>query len=105
MPIAIKPKHPGAHHFYIHVVETSFEPEKGLFSAQLFDEGLTPGAGHLVHMPSHIYIRTGDYHKGTMANIRAVKWIVAMYLPAMRKGHILWLIFHTITTLWQQLQP
>lgn len=71
--IAINPKHPGAHHFYIHVVETSFEPEKGLYSAQLFDEGLTPGAGHLVHMPSHIYIRTGDYHKGTLANIRAVK--------------------------------
>ncbi len=71
--IAINPKHPGAHHFYIHVVETSSEPEKGLYSAQLFDEGLVPGAGHLVHMPSHIYIRTGDYHKGTLANIRAVK--------------------------------
>jgi len=71
--MAINPKHPGAHHFYIHVVETSFEPEKGLYSAQLFDEGLVPGAGHLVHMPSHIYIRTGDYHKGTLANIRAVK--------------------------------
>ncbi|WP_456441648.1 hypothetical protein [Psychroserpens sp.] len=66
-------KHPGAHHFYIHVVETSFEPEKGLYSAQLFDDGLVPGAGHLIHMPSHIYIRTGDYHKGTLANIRAVK--------------------------------
>ncbi len=70
--IAINPKHPGAHHFYIHVVETSFEPEKGLNSAQLFDNDLVPGAGHLVHMPSHIYIRTGDYHKGTLSNIRAI---------------------------------
>tara|TARA_R110002050_G_scaffold223338_2_gene359159 strand:- start:15322 stop:17043 length:1722 start_codon:yes stop_codon:yes gene_type:complete len=70
--IAINPKHPGAHHFYIHVVETSFEPEKGLASSQLFDEDLVAGAGHLVHMPSHIYIRTGDYHKGTLSNIRAI---------------------------------
>ncbi len=68
----LNPKHPGAHHFYIHVVETSFEPEKGLVSSQLFDEDLVPGAGHLVHMPSHIYIRTGDYHKGTLSNIRAI---------------------------------
>ncbi len=70
--IALNAKHPGAHHFYIHVVETSFEPEKGLYSSQLFDEDLAPGAGHLVHMPSHIYIRTGDYHKGTLSNIRAI---------------------------------
>lgn len=70
--ITLNAKHPGAHHFYIHVVETSFEPEKGLYSSQLFDEGLAPGAGHLVHMPSHIYIRTGDYHKGTLSNIRAI---------------------------------
>jgi tetratricopeptide (TPR) repeat protein len=70
--ITINPKHPGAHHFYIHVIEASFEPEKGLYSSQLFDEDLVPGAGHLVHMPSHIYIRTGDYHKGTLSNIRAI---------------------------------
>lgn len=70
--ITINPKHPGAHHFYIHAVETSFEPEKGLRSAQLFDDDLVPGAGHLVHMPSHIYIRTGDYHKGTLSNMRAI---------------------------------
>ncbi|MGZ2371428.1 hypothetical protein ACXR6G_16735 [Ancylomarina sp. YFZ004] len=69
----IDTKHPGAHHFYIHAVEASAEPEKGLYSSQLFDEGLVPGAGHLIHMPSHIYIRTGDYHKGTLSNIRAVE--------------------------------
>jgi tetratricopeptide (TPR) repeat protein len=70
--LEINPKHPGAHHFYIHIIETSNEPEKGLNSARLFDEGLVPGAGHLVHMPAHIYIKTGDYHKGSLANLRAI---------------------------------
>lgn len=70
--LRINPKHAGAHHFYIHTVETSLNPEDGLNSAKLFDEDLVAGAGHLVHMPSHIYIRTGDYHKGTLANIRAI---------------------------------
>lgn len=67
------PDHPGAHHFYIHAVEASNTPEMGLASARAFDNDLVPGAGHLVHMPSHIYIRTGEYHKGTLANIRAVQ--------------------------------
>lgn len=71
--IADYPKHPGAHHFYIHAVEASNTPERSLISATLFDEGLVPNAGHLVHMPSHVYIRTGDYHKGTLANIQALK--------------------------------
>jgi tetratricopeptide (TPR) repeat protein len=71
--IATHPRHPGAHHFYIHAVEASNRPERALISAKLFDEGLVPNAGHLVHMPSHVYIRTGDYHKGTLANIRALK--------------------------------
>lgn len=67
------PDHCGAHHFYIHAVEASSTPERGLQSAQLFDDGLVPNAGHLVHMPSHIYIRTGNYHKGSLANINAIK--------------------------------
>lgn len=67
------PDHPGAHHFYIHAVEASNTPERSLLSAKKFDDGLVPGAGHLVHMPSHTYIRTGDYHKGTLANINAVR--------------------------------
>jgi len=67
------PEHPGAHHFYIHAVEASNSPERSLLSAKKFDDGLVPGAGHLIHMPSHTYIRTGDYHKGTLANINAVK--------------------------------
>ncbi|WP_204273692.1 tetratricopeptide repeat protein [Draconibacterium mangrovi] len=70
--IAQNPLHPGAHHLYIHAVESSNTPERGIPSAKVFDDGLVPGAGHLVHMPSHIYIRTGHYHKGTVANINAV---------------------------------
>jgi len=70
--LKLAPEHPGAHHFYIHAVEASDHPELGLPSAQLFDDGLVAGSGHLLHMPSHIYINTGDYHKGTLSNIRAV---------------------------------
>ncbi|WP_035644275.1 lipopolysaccharide assembly protein LapB [Flavobacterium sp. ASV13] len=66
------PKHPGAHHFYVHAIEASATPEKALKSAKLL-ETLVPGSGHLIHMPSHIYIRTGDYHEGSLSNIEAVK--------------------------------
>ncbi len=53
-------------------METSATPEKALPSAYLLDT-LVRGAGHLLHMPSHIYINTGDYHLGTLSNIRAVE--------------------------------
>jgi len=66
------PKHPGAPHFYIHAVEASKTPERGLASAQLLMQ-LVPGSGHLLHMPSHIYIWTGDYHLGSLANLNAIK--------------------------------
>jgi len=66
------PKHPGAPHFYIHVVEASKTPERGLAAANLLMT-LVPGSGHLLHMPSHIYIWTGDYHLATLANLEAVK--------------------------------
>jgi len=65
------PYHSGANHLYIHAVEAE-QPEKALPSADRLRK-LVPGAGHLVHMPSHIYIRTGDYHEGTLANERAVQ--------------------------------
>ncbi len=71
--IAQNPKHPGAHHFYIHAVEASNTPERSNVSAKAFDDGLVSGSGHLLHMPSHTYIRTGEYHKGTLSNIAAVK--------------------------------
>jgi tetratricopeptide (TPR) repeat protein len=66
------PGHHGANHLYIHTVEASKNPHRGLASADRL-RFLAPGAGHLVHMPAHIYIRTGKYHEGSLANIRAVK--------------------------------
>ncbi|HCM77707.1 MAG TPA: hypothetical protein DIS90_15095 [Cytophagales bacterium] len=65
------PNHPGANHLHIHIVEASSNPGAATASADLLRD-LVPGAGHLVHMPSHIYIRTGRYLEGVMANEKAV---------------------------------
>ncbi len=67
-----EPNHVGANHYYVHAVEASPHPEKALPSAQRL-ETLVPGAGHLVHMPGHIYIRTGDYAGAATANERAAE--------------------------------
>lgn len=63
--------HPGANHLYIHAVEASPDPERGLASADRLHD-LVPGAGHLVHMPAHIYVRLGRYHDASLANQRAI---------------------------------
>jgi tetratricopeptide (TPR) repeat protein len=65
------PDHPGANHFYIHAVEASDHPERALEAAKRL-ETLVPGAGHLVHMPSHIYARTGQYREALEQNRKAV---------------------------------
>jgi tetratricopeptide (TPR) repeat protein len=65
------PDHPGANHYLIHAVEASPHPERALASAERL-KTLMPGAGHLVHMPSHVYIRTGQYAEGSEANRRAI---------------------------------
>jgi tetratricopeptide (TPR) repeat protein len=70
--LARAPEHPGANHYYIHAIEASPHPERGLPSAQRL-RTLVPGAGHLVHMPSHIYIRTGQYAEATETNRRAIE--------------------------------
>jgi len=62
-----QPDHPGANHYYIHAVEASKTPERALPSAARLGS-LMPGAGHLVHMPSHIYIRTGDHDRSASVN-------------------------------------
>ena len=61
------PEHIGAHHLYIHAVEASPRPERALGSADVLAR-LTPAAGHLVHMPAHIYMRTGDYERAAESN-------------------------------------
>ena len=61
------PDHPGANHLYIHAVEASAHPEWALPSAKRL-EAITPAAGHLVHMPSHIYMLVGDYAAAAAMN-------------------------------------
>jgi hypothetical protein len=70
--MALDEDHPGANHLYIHAYEASTQPGKATKSADLL-RTLVPAAGHLVHMPSHIYIRTGRYSDGVVANQKAVK--------------------------------
>ena len=65
------PSHPGAIHYYIHTVEASAAPERALPHAQRLAATM-PGAGHLVHMPFHIYFRIGDYKAAIAANKEAV---------------------------------
>ncbi|MCC7387157.1 MAG: tetratricopeptide repeat protein [Phycisphaerales bacterium] len=69
--IGVDEDHPGANHFYIHAIEASPWPERGTPSAERL-VGLVPGSGHLVHMPSHIFIRTGRYADAADANSRAI---------------------------------
>ncbi len=69
--LAKSPDHPGANHYYIHVMEPSPFAALAKPSADRLGK-LTPGLSHLVHMPSHIYLRTGDYRTGAMVNENAV---------------------------------
>lgn len=78
--IAKEPRHAGANHFYIHAMEMSNTAEKSLYSADLLRD-LVPGSGHLVHMPSHTYIRIGKYHEGVIANQKAVL-VDSLYMEA-----------------------
>lgn len=69
--LTINPNHPGACHYYIHAVEASSRPERALPCAERLAT-LAPGAGHLVHMPAHIYLRLGLYEKASEHNAHAV---------------------------------
>ncbi len=66
------PDHPGANHFYIHAVEMSSTPERAIPASQRL-MGVVPGAGHLVHMPGHIWLRVGDYEMAAAVNERAAE--------------------------------
>ncbi len=63
---------PGANHLYIHVVEAGPTPEVGIPAADRLRD-LVPVAGHLVHMPGHIYVRVGMYHEASRSNEAAIK--------------------------------
>lgn len=66
------PDHPGACHYYIHSVEASPSPDRALACAERLPR-LMPGAGHLVHMPAHIYMRLGRYHEAAERNAHAAE--------------------------------
>jgi len=66
------PRHAGLIHYYIHATEASKNPGRAEIYADTLRD-LVPGAGHLVHMPSHIYLRTGRYQDGVIANEKAMR--------------------------------
>lgn len=65
-----EPDHLGANHYYIHAVEASKNPEKALMSALRLAK-LMPASGHILHMPSHIFLLVGDYYQAAQANEEA----------------------------------
>jgi tetratricopeptide (TPR) repeat protein len=69
--LARDPSHPGANHYYIHAVEASSAPQRATAAADRLRE-LGINTGHLVHMPSHIYVRTGRWADATEANVKAI---------------------------------
>jgi tetratricopeptide (TPR) repeat protein len=98
--LARTPAHPMAIHLYIHAVEASSNPGRAESPADTL-ANLVPGAGHLVHMPAHIYWRVGRYHDASEANVRAAAvdesyiaqcnaqgFYPAMYYP--HNIHFLW---------------
>ena len=79
--LARNPQHPGANHYYIHAVEASPHPEKAVAAAERI-AGLMPGAGHIVHMPAHIFQRVGRYAEAGAANIAGAQADVAYVAKA-----------------------
>lgn len=74
--LSIDPRHPQGIHLYIHATEASKNPDDALPGAIAL-EGLQPGLGHMVHMPSHTYVRTGLWHEAIRSNADAAKADVA----------------------------
>lgn len=82
--LAQNPDHPGACHYYLHAVEASQQPERALPCAERLP-GLMPGAGHLVHMPAHIYMKLGKYHEAVERNQEAAH-VDQLYLAGRTQG-------------------
>jgi tetratricopeptide (TPR) repeat protein len=98
------PKHPGANHYYIHTVEASPNPGLATAAADRLPS-LMPGAGHIVHMPAHIYQRTGRYADGVRANENGIK-VDEAYIAARDPQGLYPLMYynHNIHFLWAGLQ-
>jgi tetratricopeptide (TPR) repeat protein len=98
--MAKQPEHMGANHYYIHAVEASPDPARALPSAHRLPK-LAPAAGHLVHMPSHIYFRIGDYDASASANSAAIKADQAYIRERNPKGvYVMMYVPHNIQFLW-----
>ncbi|RJP35093.1 MAG: tetratricopeptide repeat protein [Phycisphaerales bacterium] len=70
--MALAPQHPGASHLYIHAVEPSDDPYRGLVAAERLNDAV-PASGHLLHMPSHIYVKTGRWNEAIVQNEKAMR--------------------------------
>ncbi len=70
--IALQPRHPGAHHYWIHLQESSPHPQRALASADVLRDAV-PGSGHLLHMPAHIDMRVGHFDAAIRASQRAIE--------------------------------
>jgi tetratricopeptide (TPR) repeat protein len=87
------PMHPGANHYYIHATEASNNPGRATASAKRL-ETLVPGAGHLVHMPAHVYMRTGNYAGASDANTKAAA-IDEKYIAANKVEGVYPMMYYT----------
>jgi len=95
-----EPLHPGALHLYIHAVEASDTPERAEAAADKL-ENLMPAAGHIVHMPSHIYFRVGRYADSMKVNLKAALTDEAYAAACRAQGYLpLGFYFHDIDVLW-----
>jgi tetratricopeptide (TPR) repeat protein len=100
--IARAPDHAGALHLYVHAVEASATPERGVAAADRL-RTLVPGSGHLVHMPAHIYARVGRWHDAVIANqvaIAADDGTIALCGPNLRGVYPLGYVPHNHHFLW-----
>jgi tetratricopeptide (TPR) repeat protein len=98
--LQLSPDHPGANHFYIHAVEASRTPERAVASAERLG-ALVPDAGHLVHMPAHIWNRIGRYADSEAINVRAAR-VDSLYLAAHKPEGIYPMMYvpHNIHFIW-----
>jgi tetratricopeptide (TPR) repeat protein len=88
------PTHAGANHYYIHAVEASPSPQRALPSAARLED-LVPKAGHLVHMPSHIYSRVGYFSDAAQSNVKAIEADRSYAQEAERGGSLYDLMYHS----------
>ena len=92
--LAREPLHAGANHYYIHAMEASPDPQRAIPSAQRL-EAMVPRAGHLVHMPAHIYARVGNFSGAAESNVRAIEADVAYAKEAEQTGSMYDLMYHS----------